>query len=206
MNIHYHLHKSILAIRNLTMALSSKSQSTQSTQIRICHHTQKSCGMTLIEMMIVVVILSVLTTLAVTGYRKLIYQARNAEAYHFLGAIRAAQAVYYQTYGQYAGSNGGFSYWPESYPVENRLNWGEPNADAITWQHLGVRPEGPVWFRYGIQASDNAADAPAAAFEPAPNGPWFQAQAKGDFNGDGNTSTFEITSEKSEIYVENANE
>ena len=31
-------------------------------------------GMTLIEMMVVVVILSILTTLGITGYKKLVYQ------------------------------------------------------------------------------------------------------------------------------------
>ena len=57
-------------------------------------------GMTLIEMMIVVLIITVLTTLAMMGYKRLIYQARNAEARNFLGAIRGAQNVYYQLHGQ----------------------------------------------------------------------------------------------------------
>ena len=61
---------------------------------------QSQRGMTLIEMMVVVVILSILTTLGITGYKKLVYQARNAEAYQFLGAIRSAQNTYYQAFGQ----------------------------------------------------------------------------------------------------------
>lgn len=163
-----------------------------------------SHGMTLIEMMVVVVILSVLTTLAITGYRKLVYQSRNAEAYYFLGAIRAAQNTYYNTFGQYAGSMA-WSQWPsEPFPLHTRSAWEEPTE--VPWQHLGIRPESPVWFLYRIRASDQASDAPAEAFEPQPTGPWFQAQARGDFNGDQKKSTFEITSGKSDIYVENANE
>ena len=161
-------------------------------------------GMTLIEMMIVIVILSILTTLGITGYRKLIYQARNAEAHHFLGAIRATQNTYYQAFGQYAGDND-WSEWPEGpFPVESRVNWGQPTPE--TWQHLGVRPEGPVWFKYRIRASSTSAGAPNDVLNPAPLGPWFQAQARGDFNGNNKLSTFEITSQKSEIYVEQLNE
>ena len=161
-------------------------------------------GVTLIELMIVVVIITVLTSLAVTGYRKMIYQARNAEAYHFLGAIRAAQNLYYQSTGQYAGTNA-WAEWPQgNFPSTNRINWGDP--DDATWQALGVRPEGPVWFKYQIRASENPAEAPADSFRPPPVGPWYQAQARGDFDADGITSLFEVTSAKAEVYVEDLNE
>ena len=162
-------------------------------------------GMTLIEMMIVVIILSILTSLGISGYRKLIYQARNAEANHFLGAIRASQNLYFQAYGQYSGTVN-WSEWPSGpFPVEGKVEWGQPNDQV--WRHLGVRPEGPVWFKYRIKASSNPADAPAEVFnQELLNGPWFQAQARGDFNGDGESSIFEITSATSGIYSENVNE
>lgn len=160
-------------------------------------------GMTLIEMMIVVVIITVLTTLALMGYKRLIYQARNAEARNFLGAIRAAQNVYYQLHGQYAGTLE-WAEWPRNFPVESKVNWDNP--DSPTWQHLNVRPQGPVWFKYRIKASVRPADAPGEAFRPPPNGPWFQAQARSDFNGDNQFSILEITSATSNIYVERLNE
>ena len=167
-------------------------------------HRRSERGVTLIELMIVVVIITVLTSLAITGYRKLIYQARNSEAHHFLGAIRAAQTLYYQSTGQYAGTSA-WSEWPQgNFPVEVRANWEEPQEE--TWQALGVRPEGPVWFKYRIKASTNPAEAPANAFRPPPSGPWYQAQARGDFNGDGKTSLFEVTSAKAAVYSENLNE
>ena len=165
--------------------------------------TQK--GMTLIEMMVVVVILSILTTLGVTGYKKLVYQARNAEAYQFLGAIRAAQNTYYQAFGQYVGNDNWAEWPPGPFAVESRTDWGELAQDP-TWQALGVRPEGPVWFKYRVKASDDPARAPANIFRPRPSGPWFQAQARGDFNGDGTLSLFEITSIRSEVYTSNLNE
>jgi len=161
-------------------------------------------GMTLIELMIVVVIISILTTLGITGYRKLVYQARNAEAHHFLGAIRAAQNTYYQAFGQYSGQENWSEWPPGPFPSEHRVDWEEPNE--LTWQHLGLRPEGPVWFKYRIRASDNPAEAPNNAFNPNPSGPWFQAQARGDFNNNNVLSNFEITSAKHDIYVERLNE
>ena len=163
-------------------------------------------GMTLIEMMVVVVILSILTTLGITGYKKLVYQARNAEAYQFLGAIRAAQNNYYQAFGQYVGSADAWAEWPQGgFAVESRKDWGEIAGDPI-WQTLGARPEGPVWFKYRVKASSDPAQAPAAVFRPRPTGPWFQAQARGDFNGDGTTSLFEITSARADVYTFNLNE
>ena len=57
-------------------------------------------GFTLLELMIVVVIIGVLSVVAVTSYRRYSYGARNAEAQHFLQAIRLAQMSYEQ-YGQY---------------------------------------------------------------------------------------------------------
>lgn len=163
-------------------------------------------GVTLIELMIVVVIITVLTTLAVSGYRKLIYQARNSEAYHFLGAIRSAQTLYYQATGQYAGTSE-WSEWPEGeFPQALRRNWGDPTSE--TWKALGVRPEGPVWFKYRVRASTIPAEAPAGVFRPPPNGPWYVAQARGDFspNPANVTSLFEVTSSKAAVYVENMNE
>lgn len=177
----------------------------KSRQPRFRSHQQLKKGMTLLEMMVVVIILSILTTLGVSGYKKLVYQARNAEAYKFLGAIRSTQNTYYQAFGQYAG-NDNWAEWPLGpFPLETRADWGEIAQDPV-WQTLGVRPDGPVWFKYRVRASDDPARAPANVFRPRPAGPWFIAQARGDFNGDGTTSLFEITSSRAEIYTSNLNE
>ena len=55
--------------------------------------------------MIVVVILGVLSVVAITGYRKYVYSARNTAAIQFLGAVRAAQEAYFQSFGQYCGAS-----------------------------------------------------------------------------------------------------
>jgi prepilin-type N-terminal cleavage/methylation domain-containing protein len=163
-------------------------------------------AMTLVELMVVVVILTVLSTIAVNAYRAVVYQARNAEAYSFLGAIKASQNAYFQTYGQYSGTPG-WATWPQGDPpFEKKVLWGEPNSD--TWKHLGVKPQGPVWFLYRIEANTIAGTAPAESFTApnVPTGPWFRAQANGDFDGDKILSTFEITSLQSAVYSEKVNE
>jgi prepilin-type N-terminal cleavage/methylation domain-containing protein len=163
-----------------------------------------SKGMTLIEMMVVVIILSVLTTLGVSGYRKLVYQARNAEAYQFLGAIKATQSAHFQTFGEYVGNEDWAEWPPGQFPLDNRIPWGDASNDEI-WRNL-AKPSGPVWFKYRVRSSVDPQRAPANIFRPLPDGPWFQAQARGDFNGDGETSLLEITSTRSSVFVENLNE
>jgi len=161
--------------------------------------------MTLIELMVVVIILSVLTTLGISGYQKLIYQARNTEAYEFLGVIRGAQHSNYETFGAYAGANQWVEWPPGPYPLERATNWGDPPQGSL-WQQLGIRPGGPVWFKYRMRADTDPQRAPGEVFRVAPNGPWFQAQARGDFDGDGELSLFEITSSGARIFVANRNE
>ena len=100
-----------------------------------CHSAR---GVTLIELMIVVVIFGILSTLALTGYRNLMNQARSSEAYEILGAIRAAQSGYFQAYGQYCG-DANWALWPPGDGAnEARLNWEEP--DILAWQQLGLKP------------------------------------------------------------------
>lgn len=186
------LSKDILHRRDMTTSPSRSARNAQA-------------GMTIIEMMVVIIIVSILTTLGITGYQKLVYQARNAEAYQFLGSIRGAQQVYYETFSEYVGTEAWAEWPPGPYPTESRANWGDEVNDE-TWQTLGIRPDGPVWFKYRVKASTNPASAPINIFRQAPTGPWFQAQARGDFDGDGDTSLFEITSARSDIFSENENE
>ncbi len=163
----------------------------------------RSRGMTLIELMIVVVIVGVLSVLAVTGYRKYTLQARNAEAHNFLGVIRASQEAYYQAFGRYCGTVAE-QVWPAEMPAQQKLDWGQP---AGAWRDLGVKSPGQVWFQYGLKAGLAADAVDGAAFPGGqPVGPWYQVQARGDFDRDGNTSTFEVTSATSSIFIRNENE
>ena len=60
-------------------------------------------GFTLIEVLIVVTILGILSTLALPQFTKMTRRARLAEAWAGLGGVRTAEAVYYMEYNSYRG-------------------------------------------------------------------------------------------------------
>lgn len=170
--------------------------------MRSIRHRRFRKGMTLIELMIVVVIIGVLSIIAVTGYRKYTFQARSNEAKNFLGAIRVAQEAYFQSFGEYCGDLQAQS-WPAQVPLR-KIEWGDPEPPA--WQALGIKSPGWVSFQYDIRAgfAENAA---GPAFIDQPQRPWFVATAKADFlRGDNGKETFhEITSESEAIFSRDEN-
>lgn len=160
-------------------------------------------GFTLIELMIVVVIVGVLSILAVTGYKKFTYTARNSEAAQFLGAVRASQEVYFQAFGRYCGTPDAPAEWPlQALPFEEKQLWGQPNG---AWGQLGIKSPGRTWFKYRLYAGAPN-QGPGGLPIADPTRAWFVAQAIGDHNLNGRTSLFEVTSEKPDVYSENENE
>ncbi|OQX89762.1 MAG: hypothetical protein B6D65_01530 [candidate division Zixibacteria bacterium 4484_93] len=61
-------------------------------------------GLTLIELMIVVVLISILVTLAVTRYRAAIGKSRRSESLMVLKQLYGLELCYYEEYGTYAAS------------------------------------------------------------------------------------------------------
>ncbi len=165
-------------------------------------------GFTLVELMIVVVIIGVLSVLAITGYRKYTYAARNAEAQQFLGAVRAAQEAYFQAWGRYCGAPQE-DVWPDQMPnaETGKLSWDSPDnplPEDSAWYALGIKSPGRVWFQYELAAGTPGQNGGQAIRDIRRH--WFWAQAHGDFNGDNARSTFEVTSEKPDVYIENENQ
>ncbi|HEY2518155.1 MAG TPA: prepilin-type N-terminal cleavage/methylation domain-containing protein [Polyangiaceae bacterium] len=134
-------------------------------------------GFTLVELMIVVVIVGILAVLAVVGFRKLIGQARSAEAHQMINAIRVAQEAYHAETGTYADISSTLAYqgtegslYPQgsvasrptnpgnsSFVVGDfKVGWGGPcntgcNA-GIDWFVLPVHTEGGVMYGYTTRA------------------------------------------------------
>ena len=170
--------------------------------------TRPQGGFTLVELMIVVVIIGVLSVLAVTGYRKYKYAARNAEAVQFLGAVRAEQHAYFEAYGRFCGSTTP-AVWPPEIPTvqTGKVAWESPESqipDNNAWSALGIRSPGQVWFQYRM-AAGRAGETGGAAIADSRKA-WFWAQANGDFDGNRVKSTFEVTSEKPDVFIVNENE
>src|ERR1700722_10652837 len=88
--------------------------------------TRRSPGFTLIELMIVVVIVGILATLAVVGYRKLVQSSHVSEATGMVQSIRVAQESYHSETQQYANvSNDLQSYYPLAVPANGIFTaWG----------------------------------------------------------------------------------
>ncbi len=156
-------------------------------------------GFTLIELMIVVVIIGVLSVLAVTGYRRYTFAARNAEADGFLLAVKGAQESYYQAFGQYCGTRSADQgRWPAEVPFDMKANWDAP-PDNNAWADLGIKSPGRVWFQYVVTAGKGNAPVPLNRIVEG-NKDWFIARAHGNFDGEGRLSTFEISSERNDVW------
>jgi type IV pilus assembly protein PilE len=59
-------------------------------------------GFTLLELMVVVVVMSILATIAVTSYNRYAFRARRVDGQELLMRVASAQERYYATYNTYA--------------------------------------------------------------------------------------------------------
>ena len=175
-----------------------------------CQHLQR--GFTLVELLGVVVIVSVLATLAVYGVRKYIFTAKSSEVYTMINAIRAAEEAFRdETFGYLAVSGAEYRLYPQETPGTVKAHWTNPShSDYGRWQILGVDSQTAVQYGYAVNAGARGtavADPPQTDHEfnwPAsPADPWYVVLAAGDLDGDGKQSVFVASSFSSEIYVEN---
>jgi type IV pilus assembly protein PilA len=110
-------------------------------------------------MMIVVIIVGVLATLAIVGYRKLIVSSHVSEATSMVNNIRAAQEAYHSETLQYAGISQSVvtgPFYPSNAPVETLVTaWGAPCTGCVAgmdWSLLPLHVDGPVMFGYATTA------------------------------------------------------
>ena len=171
---------------------------------------RNNLGMTLVELMIVVVIIGILAAISVVGYSKYRRNARVSEATAMLAEFVAKEQLYFLDNGQYTEvHNYGNDATPAQYPSTSEFEgefWPHNPSTYFDsartpaavqplpalWRALGVRPRWQqLYCTYMVNAGAPGSRLPGtvgptlwpASAPSGPNVPWFYAMAVCNLNG-----------------------
>ena len=173
-------------------------------------------GLTMIELMVVIVIIGILATIASVSVKKYVASSKTTEAIHMIGAIKAAQENFKDETFTYLNVSPGLSAASDFYPNnpspgQKKMNFAGAGAGKANWELLNVHEDAPVLFVY-------ASTAGVAGTTPTPTGsditvtnwpsaaatkPWYVVKARADLDGDGVNTVFLSTSFAGEIFSAN---
>jgi type IV pilus assembly protein PilA len=181
--------------------------------------TAHNRGFTLIELMIVVVIVGILATLAVVGYRKIVNTSHVSEALTMVQNIRVAEEAYYSETQQYASLSAAIpttltGWYPQNPVYQTMTGWGgtcSSGCGAVAWSVLPLHVDGPVLFGYAAIA--NSAVTAPASLSPfngstlpitAPATDWYIVGAAADLDGTtSNWTNVYAVSWSNQVFVSN---
>ena len=112
---------------------------------------RQSQGFTLVELIIVVAILGILATIAVPNFIRMQTRSRTSEAYTNLALLREAQLARFADLGNFVKAGSA----PAGVPGMRPRPWAGANTLEFR-ELLGFRPDGDVYFQYGVNASRDA--------------------------------------------------
>ncbi len=118
-------------------------------------HRTVQRGFTLIELVVVLTLISILSTIAIPQFQQSVYSARDVEAVETLGAIQRLMTDYYNANGQYPSVGGDWNPPDASGGGEQKVAWveGQPG-----WQQISFKAEGQS-YRFQYQFVPGPADA-----------------------------------------------
>ena len=169
-------------------------------------------GFTLTELMVVVVIMSVMASLAFSSYKKQQRRAATTEVRAMIGSIAAAQETYRSLYQNYLNvSQGNLArLYPTTSPGSTKYQfYGQTGGnDAAAWNRLSPEALAPVTYGYATVAGLPGDAYPSLGLNATPafpvaNGPWYIIKAVGDSDGDGAYASAVKTSMSDVVYWEN---
>ena len=141
----------------------------------------RESGFTLVELMIVVAIIGVLTSIAIPGFQRYQHGAKRAEAYTNLAGLAKAQKSYFAEWNVYVSS------LPEpsnTTGIEPGPSKRDSAAIDSAFSTVGWAPAGDVYFDYDSCAASGSFDCGCAC--PS----CFTASAWGDLDDDGAMSGY----------------
>jgi len=163
---------------------------------------EKSLGMSLVELMIVVVIIGILAAVSIVGFRKYVARARLSEATAMLAEFAAKEQLYFLDNGQYIEAhNSNSAAYPSTSESASEFWPRDPSADfdsvrspaavaplPTSWRALGIRPRWQqLYCTYMVNAAAAASALPGTVgptlWANAPNIPWFYAMAVCNLGG-----------------------
>jgi len=170
-------------------------------------------GLTIVELMIVVVVIGILATIASVSVKKYVASAKASEAGHIITQIKAAQETYQDETFTYLNITTGLSAKSDFYPNnpspgQYKMNFAGEGSGKDKWPLLGLHIDAPVLFVYACVAAGGDVKPTALGddikvdnWPTAPLGkPWYVVKARADLDGDGVNTVFASGSFAGEMF------